>query len=681
MALKAVASTTGGGGNGSGTVTQVNTGTGLSGGPITTTGTISLANTAVTTGSYGGAATVSVITVDAQGRITAASNASIAINVAAVSGAVPNTVNILAGTGLTGGGALTGNVTLSVTANSTNQKVTIQNNATTVGSEPAINFIAGTNVTISVSDDSANNRSNVTINSTGGGGGGGGTVTSITAGTGLTGGTITTSGTINLANTTVTAATYGSATQVGVFTVDAQGRLTAASNTSIAIAASQITSGILPVANGGTGVAVSSGASSVVLRDSNANITGNAFFAGTTSTAAAGGTTTLSASSTPVQVVTGSGGQTFTLPNATILPIGAIFSFNNNQTSGTIVVKNTGATTIATFQSGSYGTIVLLDNSTSSGSWETHFQAPSNTSWSTNTLDYPGSITSATWNGNTVAVNRGGTGATTLSGYVFGNGTSAFTASATIPNSGLANSSVTVNGTSISLGSSGTVTAAAGTLTGTTLNATVVSSSLTSVGTLTSGTWNAGTIAVSYGGTGATTLTGVLKGNGTSAFTAATAGTDYVAPATATTFTATQTFNGSTSVLAEVLVNAAETTTVSATAATGTINFDVTTQSVLYYTSNASANWTVNFRGSSGTSLNTLMSTGQTMTVAFLVTQGSTAYYNNALTIDGTSVTPKYQGGTAWSAGNASGIDVYTYTIVKTASATFTVLASLTQYK
>jgi hypothetical protein len=184
---------------------------------------------------------------------------------------------------------------------------------------------------------------------------------------------------------------------------------------------------IVPVLNGGTGVTVSSGANSVVLRDANSNITGNSFFAGTTSTAAAGGTTTLSASSTPVQVVTGSGGQTFTLPNATTLPIGAIFSFNNNQTSGTIVVKNTGATTIATLQSGSYGTIVLLDNSISSGSWETHFQAPSNTSWSTNTLDYPGSITSATWNGSTVAVNRGGTGSTTLTAnnVLLGNGTSA----------------------------------------------------------------------------------------------------------------------------------------------------------------------------------------------------------------------------------------------------------------
>lgn len=165
----------------------------------------------------------------------------------------------------------------------------------------------------------------------------------------------------------------------------------------------------------GTGIFTALGlatnaASGLVAKDANSNISGNAFFAGTTSTAAAGTTTTLTASSTPVNVVTGSGGQTFTLPNATTLPIGALYSFNNNQTSGTIVVKNTGATTIATFQSGSYGTIVLLDNGTSSGSWESHFQAPSNVSWSTNTFDYAGSITSATWNGVTVAANRGGTG-------------------------------------------------------------------------------------------------------------------------------------------------------------------------------------------------------------------------------------------------------------------------------
>jgi hypothetical protein len=180
---------------------------------------------------------------------------------------------------------------------------------------------------------------------------------------------------------------------------------------------------------------------------------------------------------------------------------------------------------------------------------------------------------------------------------------------------------------------------------------------------------------------GLTSSTALQKGDGSTGLTAATAGTDYVAPATATSFTATQTFTGSSSTIAAVFQDAAEVTTISATAATGTINYDVTTQSVLYYTSNASANWTVNFRGSSGTSLNTLMSTGQALTVVFLVTQGSTAYFNNAVQIDGSSVTPKYQGGTAWTSGNASGIDAYSYTIVKTGSATFTVFASQTQFK
>jgi hypothetical protein len=154
----------------------------------------------------------------------------------------------------------------------------------------------------------------------------------------------------------------------------------------------------------------------------------------------------------------------------------------------------------------------------------------------------------------------------------------------------------------------------------------------------------------------------------------------YVSIGTANTFTAKQTFSGSSSVLASVFTNMAEVATISATAATGTINYDITTQSVVYYTSNASANWTVNFRASSGTSLDSAMSTGQSLTAAFLVTQGSTAYYNSAVQVDGTSVTPKWQGGAAPSSGNASSIDVYTYTIVKTGAAAFTVFASQTKF-
>lgn len=146
------------------------------------------------------------------------------------------------------------------------------------------------------------------------------------------------------------------------------------------------------------------------------------------------------------------------------------------------------------------------------------------------------------------------------------------------------------------------------------------------------------------------------------------------------TVTGTKSFTGTPSTLAMVLNDTAEVATVSAIAATGTINYDITTQSVIYYTTNASANWTVNFRASSGTSLNTAMAVGQSVTAAFLVTNGATAYYNNVVQVDGTTITPRFQGGTAYTTGNANSIDVYMYTIIKTASATFTVLASQTKF-
>lgn len=189
-------------------------------------------------------------------------------------------------------------------------------------------------------------------------------------------------------------------------------------------------------------------------------------------------------------------------------------------------------------------------------------------------------------------------------------------------------------------------------------------------------------LSVSQGGTGATTLTGLLKGSGTSAFTAATAGTDYVAPGTATTFTATQTFNGSTTVAAEIVRNIVEPITVSATAATGTIPIYPSTQSVIYYTTNASASWTVNLTWSAGTTMNAALSTGQAVTVVFMVTNGATAYYNTSVQVDGTTsgVTTRWQGGSAVVAGNVNSIDVYTYTVIKTGNATFTVLASQARY-
>jgi hypothetical protein len=215
--------------------------------------------------------------------------------------------------------------------------------------------------------------------------------------------------------------------------------------------------------------------------------------------------------------------------------------------------------------------------------------------------------------------------------------------------------------------------------------------------TATTATNVSGTVAVANGGTGTTSLTAnnVLLGNGTSALQVVAPGTTgNVLTSNGTTWTSaaglslsgdntwtgTQTFSGTASKLAMVLNDAAEVTTVSATAATGTINFDVTTQSVLYYTSNASGNWTLNVRASSGTTLNTVMATGQSVTIAFIVTNGATAYRQTGFQIDGTSVTPKWQGGTAPAAGNASSLDAYVITIIKTGSAAFTALASQTRF-
>lgn len=115
-----------------------------------------------------------------------------------------------------------------------------------------------------------------------------------------------------------------------------------------------------------------------------------------------------------------------------------------------------------------------------------------------------------------------------------------------------------------------------------------------------------------------------------------------------------------------------------ASAATGTINFDISTASVWYYTSNATANHTLNFRFSSSVSLNTALAVGDAITVVWLNTNGTTAYYPNTIQIDGTTVTPKVPA--AISSGNASAIDAYSFTIIKTASATFTVLETQTKF-
>jgi hypothetical protein len=159
-------------------------------------------------------------------------------------------------------------------------------------------------------------------------------------------------------------------------------------------------------------------------------------------------------------------------------------------------------------------------------------------------------------------------------------------------------------------------------------------------------------------------------------------GQTYIKAATASSTYAPLT---SAALVHPVLTSAFETISTSATAAFGVVNVDLSTAAVHYYTANATADFTFNFRGNGSTTLNSLLSTGQSATIAFLVTNGSTAYKtltsgNGAVTIDGVSVTPKWQNGTAPAAGNASSIDIYTFTIIKTASATFTVFAAQVKF-
>jgi hypothetical protein len=275
-----------------------------------------------------------------------------------------------------------------------------------------------------------------------------------------------------------------------------------------------ITSGVwngttIPVAYGGTGVTSSSGANSVMIRDANQNVSINRLNQQTTSVTASGGTTTLTAASTFSWVLNGTGGQTFKLPDATTLTDTTTFEFNNNAT-GTLTIVDNASGAVGTIISGGAAAIALLSNVTVAGTWDVHAYIPENIQWGTNSLVLGSTVISGgTWQGGTIQsgyggtglttfagannalystsssalaagtlpVAAGGTGATTLTGYVYGNGTGAFTASTTIP---------------------------AGSLSGT-INLT---------------TQVTGVLPVPNGGTGLSTLTAnyVPYGNGTSAF-------------------------------------------------------------------------------------------------------------------------------------------------------------------
>ncbi len=173
----------------------------------------------------------------------------------------------------------------------------------------------------------------------------------------------------------------------------------------------------------------------------------------------------------------------------------------------------------------------------------------------------------------------------------------------------------------------------------------------------------ADTVSASSGGTFAGGIT--VQGSLTASTTLGVTGATTLAGVTATSATVNGTLD-----IEEVY----EKVTVQ-TSTTGTITFDTTAQAVELYTADQTANRTINF-----SNVNANLAIGQSLSVAVLLTNGATPYYLNVYQVDGSAVTPKWQGGTAPSAGNASGIDSYNFTIIKTADATFTVLASQTQF-
>lgn len=157
--------------------------------------------------------------------------------------------------------------------------------------------------------------------------------------------------------------------------------------------------------------------------------------------------------------------------------------------------------------------------------------------------------------------------------------------------------------------------------------------------------------------------------------------TQIISPNIDDTFLATlATITGNQTLTNKTLKSPFETVTVSPSAPASTLQFDVVTQSILYYTGSASTNFTWNIRGNSSTTLNSLLGIGQSASIVLVVTNGATAYYPTAFTIDGSSVTPKYPGGSAFTGGSANALDVYSLTLIKTASATYTALISQVKF-
>jgi len=499
---------------GTGSVTSVSAGSGLSGGTITTTGTISLPTTGVTAASYGSSSAVPTFTVDTYGRVTAASNTNISVSAI---GAVPTSRTILTSSGISGGGDLSADRSLTLTPIANNTM--LGNTSGSTASPSATTLTALMDATFGDQQGDVVYRAGslwTTLTpgaagqllATGGTGsnpywasvGGAGTVLSIGAGTGLASSTtnpITTSGTLRIADTAVTAGTYGSQTAVPTIIVNAQGQLTSATNTAIAIAASQVTSGSFTVAQGGTGATT---------------FTANGIVYGNSASALQ-----VTAAGTTGQILIGN---TSAAPSwSSSLPSGfAVTSFSGGSTGLTPSSATTGAVSLGGLLGSTYGgtgvnngssTLTMAGNVTHAGAFTQTFTATGNTSVTLPTsgtlvntavttlssLSSIGIVTAGTWNASVITGTYGGTGVN--------NGSSTITLGGNFTTSGAFTTTLTTTAnTSITLPTSGTVmssvTALPGAVTGTPSSSNYLRGDGTwaSAGTVTSVGFTGGIISV-----------------------------------------------------------------------------------------------------------------------------------------------------------------------------------------
>ena len=546
------------------------------------------------------------------------------------------------------------------------------------GSYAPATLTAGTGINITNAAGAITIAATATVSSVNASGG--------TTGLGFSGGPITTTGILTLSGTLGYG--YGG---TGLAATPANGQLLIGNGSGYSLA----------TLTAGSNVTITNSAGAITIAASGGGGGGSV-----TSVGVSGGTTGLTTSGGPV---TTSG----------TITIGGTLSVTNG---------GTGATSLSGYLYGN-GTGAITAGSTIAGSAITG--------------NISGSASNVT---GVVAVGNGGTGATNLTGYLYGNGTSAHTASTTIPGSaisgGISGTATNVSGTvavgnggtgltstpsngqidigngsgftratisggtnvavangagSISVGLTGTVavpnggtgaTSLSGYLYGNgtgaiTAGPTIAGSSITGniSGSASSVT---GVVAVGNGGTGATSLTGLLKGNGTSAFTAAVAGTDYPGLTTANLWQGgTQTFDSNGSSFAVALFNAVELININATSGlSGTATLYAQYGSISLFTVASAANWTTNLAFSPGTTLASALPVGYATTFVLLATQGSTAYYQTGFQIDGSTsgFNIFWQGGSAPTAGNTAGIDAYTFTVIRPASGNMIVLASMTKF-